>query len=312
METIIFLLAVLRVLFLPYGIRDDRRGGEFMEQKYVFCLSRIKEHYKHLSKMERQIADYFLEHYSELKDFSANELAEKTETSPATVIRFCKAIGFKGLLDFKNYINNSFAASNSERVNLYEDDSTTAIKNKIFRFNRISIEDTLAVLDDEELEKVAKLINDASLIAIVSEGGSGCAARSAFDSFLQIGLPCTFLEDPMFQVMGVARLPKDGVVLAVCHSGRARNTCDAVKVANERGIKTIGLVGITGSPILEYLDHVLMTGVAEHPYFSNSIAARICELHVISSIHAIVSVMRKEKLNIYQHEITELLRRKRL
>lgn len=283
-----------------------------MEQKYVFCLSRIKEHYKNLSKLEQRIADHFLEHYEELMDFSAKELADRTGTSPATVVRFCKAIGFKGLLDFKNYINNSFAASQSERLNLYEDDSVTAIKNKIFRFNRVSIEDTLAVLDDEELGKVAKLINEAPMIALVGEGGSGCAARSAFDCFLQIGLVVTLLEDPMFQAMGVSRLPKDAVVLAVCHSGRARNTYDAVRLAKERGITTIGLVGITGSPILEFLDYVLMTGVAEHPYFSNSIAARICELHVVSSIHAIVSVMRKDKLSVYQHEITELLRRKRV
>jgi RpiR family transcriptional regulator, carbohydrate utilization regulator len=278
----------------------------------LLSLTRIRQHYSMLSNAERKIADYILDNYKDIASSTAEKLADFTGTSPATIIRFCRSLGFKGLADFKLYLNHEFLSPSTKWLNVETDESIASIKQKTFGFNKSSIDETLSLLDNDCLEAAVDAIDKASQVAIVAVGGSASTARCAYDAFLQIGISCVFLEDPFFQVLGLWRLPKDTVVIGFCHSGQAKDTVDAVKVAKEMGFKTIGLVGIVGSPMMKYLDIALLTGVSEHPFFSDSIAARICELNVISAVHAALSIRRREKLGDYSQEVSDLLSIKRI
>ena len=54
-----------------------------------------------LSKTEKKIAKYMIEHPDEILSSSVEELAQATGTSGATIVRFCRTIGFRGFMDFK-------------------------------------------------------------------------------------------------------------------------------------------------------------------------------------------------------------------
>ena len=53
------------------------------------------------SNSEKEIAKYILNHGEEVLTMSVKELAKKTYTSPATIVRLCKKIGLEGYNDFK-------------------------------------------------------------------------------------------------------------------------------------------------------------------------------------------------------------------
>lgn len=53
------------------------------------------------SHSEKEIGRYILNHGEEVLNMSVKELAKKTYTSPATIVRLCKKIGLKGYNDFK-------------------------------------------------------------------------------------------------------------------------------------------------------------------------------------------------------------------
>lgn len=276
------------------------------------ALTRIKQHYGMLSQSEKKIADYMMENNEKIKNCTVAKLAERTETSPATIVRFCRSLGFKGFSDFKLYLSGEFLSPKAKWMNIEEDESISVIKQKTFKFNQNSIDETISLLDDEALDSAVKAINEASQIVIIAEGGSASSARAGFDAFLKIGLPCVLLEDPFFQVLALSRLPKDAIVIGICHSGQARNVVESMKVAKSKKLTTIGLVGIVGSPMMKYIDIPLLTGVSEHLYFSDSLAARICELNVLSTIHAALSIKRNEFLKEYRKEVSELLSIKRV
>ena len=65
------------------------------------CLVQIKEAQKSYTSTEKIIAQYILEHYSDILNDSAQQLGEKTQTSAAAVIRFSKKLGYKGFSEFK-------------------------------------------------------------------------------------------------------------------------------------------------------------------------------------------------------------------
>lgn len=274
-------------------------------------LARIRNHYYIFSHAEKKIADYVLERYSELGDVTAEELGELTGTSAATVVRFTRTIGFKGMVEFKIYLRHEDAYSHGEMLTVDYEESVNAIKQKTFAFNRSSMDETLAILDDNSLREAALAMENAKEVIIVGEGGSGTSASSAFDAFLQIGVPCQFVEDPFFQILAINNAREGSVVLAYNASGQARNTIDAVKVAKDKGLTTIGLVAIIGSPITKYLDIVLFTGVSSHNFFSDSLASRICELNVTSTLHSILAIRRKDSLGDYRQNVSDLLSLKR-
>nr|WIF88743.1 hypothetical protein QOL21_01560 [Acholeplasma laidlawii] len=54
-----------------------------------------------LSMAERIVLDYLIENKTSLKDFSVEKIAEAAYTSPASVVRMCKKLGYNGFKDFK-------------------------------------------------------------------------------------------------------------------------------------------------------------------------------------------------------------------
>lgn len=54
----------------------------------------IRQKYKDFSKVNKRIADYILKDPTRLLSLTANEIASNSETSPASVTRFSKQLGF--------------------------------------------------------------------------------------------------------------------------------------------------------------------------------------------------------------------------
>jgi len=246
------------------------------------------------SDRERRIADYLITNSDPknsklLLDMSVNKFASETRTSPATVIRFCKAIGFNGLSELKYYIRKGVLSPGRRYESISLNDSTSSLRQKTAMFNKYALDDTTSILNDEDLTTAAEKLAKARRILIIGEGSSGSSARAALFEFKQIGLDCMYAEDSYFQMLSVGQLTKDDVLLAISHSGRAANTIDAVKYASENGIYVIGITSIVGSILTKYCDTVLYICNMEHEFFSNTIAARICELNVISVLHSCLS-----------------------
>ena len=74
------------------GIKEESRLAEM-----------LPEHLGELSILERKVANYLLKHEEKIQKMDIADIAKAAEVSKATVVRFCKALGFNGLKDFKVY-----------------------------------------------------------------------------------------------------------------------------------------------------------------------------------------------------------------
>lgn len=278
----------------------------------ILCLSRIRQHYEHLSHTEQRIADLILNDWKQIIDMPIAQIADEAGVSQATVVRFCRSIGFDGVSEFKLYLKRERLSPLGELSEVEDDDTPAVVAQKIIRYNKNAMDDMLSVLNGEQLQIAADALNNAKRVIIMSEGGSACTARSAFDVFLKIGLPCFMVEDPFFQIETAALMKQDDVAFTVCHSGRARNAVESMQRAHEMGATTISIMGLTGSPMSKYTDIPLYTGLSEHAFFSDTISARICELNLVSALHALIVLRNKEQLGEYRRKVSELLSIKRI
>lgn len=269
----------------------------YPEYEYEY-LNRIRDHYAMYSGSEKKIADYILknsqpENAKKIADMSAVQLAKATGTSSATVIRFCRAVGFKGLTELKYYINKGNLSSYRKTRPLTLHDSVSVVRQKIGSINKTAIDDTIALLDDESLTLAVEKLAGADRILTIAEGGSGCSARLAELMFMQISLDCRYLGDSFLQSLYLKELQPNDVILAISHSGRAANTVEYLKHAKERGLYVISITSLVNTLITKYSDLVLYVSSMEQEYFSNTAAARICELNVISILHSALLVQQQ-------------------
>lgn len=68
----------------------------------------ISEHYKNLTKSEKQIADYLRKNQEESAFLSAGELADRLGLSEATLVRFARSLGFDSYPAMREVLQENF------------------------------------------------------------------------------------------------------------------------------------------------------------------------------------------------------------
>ena len=261
----------------------------------LFYIQRIRAQYDTgiFSKSDKRIADYLLEHPGAVDAETASSIAEKVGTRPATVVRFCRKLGFKGLTDMKNsaaYTN--YIESSTTDMDLKKGDDAETVTNKVLQYMKMVLDQLKLSLEPELLQKAADKLADANHVVILAEGGSGTIARAAYDIFLKLAIPCRIVDDIMFQIMEISMMDENDVLFLILNSGRTYNVLQNASYAKQRGIYTIGVVGTKGTPLSKYLDIELPTCIFSSSYLSDISAARLCELVTVSILHSIMALTR--------------------
>ena len=137
------------------------------------CKEIIRGRMNYLTNTERKIANYVLENYDQVLNSNITELAENAKVSDASVVRFCRSLGYKGYQDFKiNAAKDVLPREKHLNPILEESDSPDVICRKIFNLEISVLERTLASLNMREVEKAAQLIFHGKRVVFFGSGGS--------------------------------------------------------------------------------------------------------------------------------------------
>ena len=275
-------------------------------------LCRIQSNYQSLTKVEKKIARYILNHQNDVLCNSITLLAKKIGTSAPTITRFCQSLGFKGFSELKFYMEKDLLSpfSKSEQIEL--NDSIKIIKQKILQFNKEIIDDTIMLLNEQQLEKAISAISKATMVHFYGEGGTSSTVFFAYYLFLQIGISSNAFSDGSLALMAAPHLKKGDVAIGITYSGSAVNPLDALKLAKEHGATTISITGHPNSPITKFSDIVLCSSSKIKDDIRFLHAARICELVIIGLIQIGVLNNNYEKLSNNIEHSKEAIRLRRL
>lgn len=275
-------------------------------------IDRIVSHYDTYSEVEKRVADYILENQEGISTMTTAELARNCKTSPASIIRFSKAIGFKGFNELKYYMENQILSSYGIEQAIGKDDDIAMIKQKFAKLNQLIIDDTMQMLDNRQLEiAIDKLVN-ANRILVIGEGGSGAICISTYNLFLQLGLPCAVETDAFLQVMATTHLTENDVVIAMIHSGRSKNTLDSMRQAKINGATVICITGYQKSPMSEEADIVLYSTTRSTLSLSDVPSARISELCIIGVLQLGILARNFNKYTVNIEKSKEAYKLKRI
>jgi RpiR family carbohydrate utilization transcriptional regulator len=254
------------------------------------CLLKIRSLYPSLPKVHRSIADRILDNPQQIIKLSVTELAAGANASQASIVLFCKKLGFRGYHDLKIALAEEVYSSDSD---IHEDidahDDAPAIIQKVFNTSIQTLRDTLKVLDGKAVEEAAVLIGNAARVAIVGVGTSGIFAADFWMKLSRIGLNVNYYDNQTALRMAAAIMDPGCVMFAISHSGSTIAIVNALQAARSLGVKTIGLTNYLNSPMTQHTDVLLLTSSRESGVREEEMTSRIAQLAVIDALFVTIA-----------------------
>ena len=264
--------------------------------------------YQELNPAERRVADYVRTFPADSIYLTITELAEKTEVSDSTVVRFCQRLGLKGYQEFRILLSQEVAGNSFTVVHERIDraDSPDEVIEKIFQLNSRALEETRTMLDGATLARAADALANARIIQFCATGNSLAGAQDAAYRFMRVGKLALYYMDPALQAVAARLLTSTDVAIGISHSGSSKNTVHALSLAREAGATTICITNHQRSPINAVSDIALYTSTRGTLFQEDAMSTRITQLSVMDTLF-VLSALRLPDAAIESIGLTEAM-----
>lgn len=260
-----------RLFILKQNVNVNKRGGGRLSSKIETIIQTYSSRF---TKSEIKIADYIKKYYENVMYLSITELSDLIGVGEATILRFCRKIGYRGYQDFK-------LAIAKEPDNQKEGISEHSFIDNIHQNLIESLNNTRYLIDENELEKACLLLDQVQHIYVYGVGSSGITATEACSKLLRIGKHTQAITDSHFQAMNSATLLAGDLIIAITVSGSTIDVLEAVQLAKERGCLVIAMTSYIKSPITKLADVVLLTSGRENPLEGGSLSVKVSQLYLV-------------------------------
>lgn len=266
-------------------------------------LIKIREMKDSLTPVERMVAEYILANTEEIPHLSIKTLAQLSKTSDASVLRFCKTMGYSGYRNFIVSISASLGSMDEEQKDQYTDiqpgDELSTIISNISLNNCKSIEDTLSVIDRKEIARAVELLRQSNRIVFFGMGASGLVCKDGEQKFSRINKMCHAYTDGHSQLTAATMLGKNDVAFFISNSGDTIEILESLEIAQKNGAKCIAITKYNKSDLAYKADIVLSISTPEITIRSGAMGSRIAMLTIIDILFAGVASAEYQNVKKY-------------
>lgn len=262
----------------------------------IEITTKIKTAYSSLSKSEAKVGDYILENLDKIMYISVSEVAMTCGVGEATVLRFCKKIGFDGFQGFKK-----------EVITLLEKDTKKelVIENKIFDEMSTMLNHTLNILDFECIKRVASLIKKSNNIYIFGLGLSNICASACELRLSFLGYNAMAFSEVHRQLLKAHLIKEGDLVIGLSVSGESKETIKNVKIAKEAGATVVGITNYNPSSLADISDEVILSASKEVRDSGTTLITLTSQMFIIEQICNELMNIDKQRVNIHRRRIMD-------
>lgn len=282
----------------PVSVRDDTTSIAASES----VLVRLRAALPGFTGALRRVAEQVLADPSGAARATIVELANRSGTSPATVTRFCRAVGYAGYSDLRLGIAMETARASALagwEIDIGREvlptDSLERVRGLIVAANVRAIQDTTSQLDLAAVDRTATAIVAARRVDVYGIGGSAFVAAELQLCLHRIGVPIWSWTEVHNGLSSAALLGPTDVALAVSHSGQTAETIEMLAEAAGHGATTVAVTNFADSPLAEVADVVLTTEAYETTFRPHALAARHSQLLVLDLVYVVVAQRTYER-----------------
>ena len=202
----------------------------------------IIDKYQILSKSEKKIADYFLENPNQAFGKSGEEISAITGTSPATLSRFVRKIGYKNLGDAKinlvKMLSTPQQTTIPEQMSLFvnEEDDFRKCGEKLLGQIQNVCASAQEVMDYQKLQLAVEKMKNARTIFLAGVGASNIVAQDLSIKLINIGCSVRYVLDP--HVVGVREIDLHILCTDILRQHSVRYFHKRVQLGDHRFLKS--------------------------------------------------------------------------
>ncbi len=267
-------------------------------------LSMLMEQHKNkFTKSELKLYNFITENFENIVYQSLTEMAIACHVGEATVLRFCRKLGYRGYQEFK------LALARELSIREKHGNDGTYI-NKV-RNNMIqAVDDTYKLVDDDHLQMAIDKIHDAQSVVVYGVSSSGIAGLDMQNRLMRIGMNIETITDSHNQVIRSNSTNRETVIIAISLTGSTKDIVDAVKTAKSNGAAVIAITNYMESPLTSYADIVLLTSAKENPLDSGSLVSKISQLFVIDLLCTGITMKNYEGAKQIKEQVAQTISEK--
>jgi len=240
-----------------------------------------------------EIARYFLQVDTIVDDLSSQQVTQKLHVSQAALTRFAKKCGFTG---YREFVFQYQHQANKQDTHSHQHSPLTK---RVLRSYSNLREQTQDLIDEEQLERVAQLIDDAERVYFFGTGSSGLIAREMKLRFMRLGVVCEALTDQDGFAWTTSIMDENCLVLGFSLSGTTQSVLDSLLDAKEMGAKTVLFTSAPNKNSQAYTETVLVANHSQSSYIQR-ISAQLPMLILIDLIYAyFLEINRESKEKIF-------------
>lgn len=239
---------------------------------------------------EIAIAEAVLHDPITVGQMNISQIAERSGTSVASVVRFCKTLGFKGYPEFRMALigqlsrqsNIGYPPELDNGITLQ--DSAEEVIRKVAQSDAMAIQTTAERLDVQIFKKTVNAWNTAQTIGIVGFASSSYVAMDLQLKLNRLGKNAIAWSDFHTALTSISVLKSGDVVVAISHSGTTVDIIEVMTEFRKRGIQIILITNALRSPATAIADLTLFTSARETLFRSGATASRIAQLTVVDCL----------------------------
>ena len=236
----------------------------------------IESNYSNFTMVEKNIADFFI-HNHEKMDFSAKTVAAKLFVSEASLSRFAKKCGYRGYREF---------VYQYEETLVEKKESMTGNTRMVLNAYQELLNKTYSLVDEEQIGRIGKYLNQAERVFVCGKGSSGLAASEMELRFMRIGVDIDSLQDSDRMRMQAVFQDKRCLVFGISISGETEGVRYLLREAHKRGAKTVMITAQNKDSYAEYCSEVLLLPSLRHLNHGNVISPQFPILVMLDLIYS--------------------------
>jgi RpiR family transcriptional regulator, repressor of rpiB and als operon len=251
---------------------------------------RLRAHLSSLTALEASALLTLVHRRATGEDTLLKCAAWEAGVSEALIVKIAKKLGFEGFRQLREALGEH---NRLAQTDLHEElcvaEGASARLQKVLRASVRALEQGLASVSPEALERAADCLYAARQRDFYGEGGSGQVARDAAHQFLRIGVRASVFDDSQQMLMSAALLRRGDVVMAFSHSGQTAAVVEAARQARQNGAGLIALTNRSDSPLGRESDVALCANLDSLPWAGENAAARLVQLSVLDALLSAVA-----------------------
>lgn len=254
-------------------------------------LGHIRNSLSAFHATELAIANCILRDPVHVSRMNISKLAEHSDTSVASVVRFSKTIGYKGFPEFRMALVGEVSrmgqvgiASSELDSGITVADSPAEIIRKIAAADALAIQATAQRLDVVSFQAAVEAWAKAKTIGLFGVASGGFVAQDLQLKLNRQGKNAIAWGDIHNALTSLSLLGPGDALVAISHSGTTVDTVDVMQEFKNRGVTIILITNALRSPATAVADIVLFTSARETTFRSGATASRIAQLTVVDCL----------------------------